>query len=138
MDTPALTLYFDGKCPFCRAGMARLAGWDTHRRLDFVDISAPAFDAAVLGVDMASVNRELYARAADGALLTGVQAIVAAYRLVGQGWRVAWMRFVLLRRLMSALYLLFARHRYFFSTLLGYRAPACVDGVCPLPPGLER
>lgn len=133
MNTPMLTLYFDGRCAFCRAGMARLEGWDHHHRLAFVDIARPDFDPAELDTDMASVNRELYARQADGGLLTGLDAIVAAYRLVGQGWRVAWTRFFLLRRLMSALYLLFARHRYFFSRLLGYRVPACEDGVCPSP-----
>jgi len=33
-----LTLYYDGKCPFCSAEMRRLAGWDRANRLDFVDI----------------------------------------------------------------------------------------------------
>lgn len=139
MTTAALTLYFDGKCPFCRAGMARLAGWDKHGQLAFVDIADPAFDAALLGVDMASLNRELYAQTSDGRLLRGLAGITAAYRLVGQGWRVAWMRWPLLRRLMSSLYLLFARHRYRMSRWLGYRTPQCEDGACPLPfHGKER
>lgn len=133
MNAPQLTLYFDGKCPFCRAGMARLHGWDKRRQLAFVDIADPSFDPAILDVDMASLNRELYVRTFDGRLLKGLEGIVAAYRLVGQGWRVAWMRLPLLRRLMAALYLFFARHRYAASRMLGYRLPECSDNVCPSP-----
>jgi len=109
MSTPAFTLYFDGNCPFCRAGVARLAGWDKRQQLAFVDIARPGFDAAQLGCKLADVNRELYVRTGDGRLLKGLAGITAVYAAVGQGWRVAWMRWPLLRRVMNALYLLFAR-----------------------------
>ena len=35
----ALTLYYDGRCPFCIAAMRRLRQWDTAGRLAFTDIA---------------------------------------------------------------------------------------------------
>jgi predicted DCC family thiol-disulfide oxidoreductase YuxK len=35
MSGVELTLYYDGKCPFCTTEMARLAGWDRAGRLAF-------------------------------------------------------------------------------------------------------
>ncbi len=130
MNTPALTLYFDGHCPFCRAQMDKLARWDTAARLAFVDIALPGFDPAVLGADLAAMNREVYSRTADGRILIGIDTMLAAYPLVGRHWRVLPLRVPLLRQICSTLYRLFARHRYTVSRWLGYRVPACRDGVC--------
>ncbi|MDQ1923761.1 thiol-disulfide oxidoreductase DCC family protein [Massilia pseudoviolaceinigra] len=133
MSSAELTLYFDGKCPFCRAGMARLAQWDKAGHLAFVDIAAPGFDPAHLGVDMAALNRELHSRTRDGRVLAGIDSMLRAYTLAGQAWRVLPLRVPGLRTLCSWSYRLFARHRYLMSRVLGYRAPACTEGVCERP-----
>jgi predicted DCC family thiol-disulfide oxidoreductase YuxK len=130
---PELTLYFDGKCPFCRAGMDRLAHWDRNKRLAFVDIAAPGFDPSRLGVDMAALNRELHGQARDGRVLVGVDCMLRAYPLAGQAWRVLPLRVPGLRSACSWAYRLFARHRYLMSRVLGYRAMVCRDGVCERP-----
>ena len=127
----ALTLYYDGKCPFCVAGMTRLHGWDKAGRLAFVDIAIPGFDPAHLGADLAALNRELYGLRADGRVLVGVDSILAAYTLAGQAWRVWPLRIKPLRPVLASAYRLFARHRYRVSRLLGIKkTPACIDGVC--------
>ncbi|MES2899085.1 MAG: DUF393 domain-containing protein [Pseudomonadota bacterium] len=131
MTTAALTLYYDGKCPFCTTEMERLRQWDRHGRLGFVDIAAPGFDPSPLRVDMAELNREMYSMTADGQVLVGTRSILAAYSLVGRGWLVLPLRVPLLRDFLSWLYRLFARHRYAMSRLLGYRGkPQCSDGAC--------
>jgi len=78
MAAPTLTLYYDGRCPFCVSSMARLRGWDTAARLAFVDIAAAGFDPAPLGVTLDALNRELHATAADGTLLVGIDSMLAA------------------------------------------------------------
>lgn len=133
MSGAELTLYFDGKCPFCCAGMARLAAWDRAGRLAYVDIVAPGFDPSHLGVDMAALNRELHSRTHDGQVLVGIDSMLRAYPLAGQGWRVLPLRVPGLRSVCSWSYRLFARHRYLMSRVLGYRAPTCLDGVCERP-----
>jgi predicted DCC family thiol-disulfide oxidoreductase YuxK len=131
MNTPELTLYFDGACPFCRTEMVRVSGWDTDGRLAFVDIAAPGFDPAELGLTMEDLGREVVSRTATGELLIGIDTIWTAYALVGRAW-LAWpLRVPGLRCVLAWLYRGFARHRYLFSRLLGYRAEApCKDGVC--------
>jgi predicted DCC family thiol-disulfide oxidoreductase YuxK len=131
MTTAALTLYYDGKCPFCSTEMARLRRWDKAGRLAFVDIAQPGFDPTHLGATMEQLNLEMYSQTADGAVFAGTQSILAAYRLVGRGWLVWPLRVPLLRQFLSWLYRLFARNRYRMSRLLGYKlAPQCEEGVC--------
>lgn len=131
MTTRSLTLYFDGHCAFCATEMQRLARWDVARRLAFVDIAGEGFDPAPLGVDPSALNRELHGLTGDGRLLVGVDCLLMAYSLAGRSGLVWPLRFRLLRRLLSPLYRLFARHRYRMSRWLGYRQPAtCPDGIC--------
>jgi len=124
----ALTLYYDGLCPFCVASMRRLRGWDRAGRLAFVDIAAPGFDPAPLGVGLAALRRELHALRADGVLLVGIDSMLAAYTLAGRARRVWLLRIRPLRPGLAALYRWFARHRYRMSRLLGYRLPPACDG----------
>ena len=126
----ALTLYYDGKCPFCAAEMRRLAGWDRGSQLEFVDISRPGFDPVHLNATMADLNLEIYSQTAQGEVLIGVDSLLAAYTLAGKGAMVWPLRVPLLRGFLAWLYRLFARNRYTMSALLGYKAPPCADGVC--------
>jgi predicted DCC family thiol-disulfide oxidoreductase YuxK len=126
----ALTLYYDGKCAFCATEMQRLAGWDRANRLDYVDISQAGFDPSHLNATMDQLNLEMYSLTAEGKVLIGVDSLLAAYTLAGKGWLVWPLRVPLLRDFLSWLYRLFARNRYKMSALLGYKAPACANGVC--------
>ena len=126
----ALTLFYDGKCAFCTGEMMRLAGWDRHQRLDFVDIAQPGFDPAPLGLALEDLNREMASQTAQGQVLIGVDSMLAAYTLVGKGYLVWPLRVPGLRQVLAFLYRQFARHRYTMSRLLGYKMPDCTDGVC--------
>ncbi len=131
MNMAALVLYFDGTCPFCVTEMQRLEKWNTQGRLAFVDIAEPGFDPASAGVDMAAVNRALHGRLRDGRMLAGIDSVLAAYTLVGRGWRVWSLRVPGLRTAAAMLYRHVARHRHALSRWLGYRAePACDGAAC--------
>jgi predicted DCC family thiol-disulfide oxidoreductase YuxK len=140
MNTPVLTLYFDGNCAFCNAEMSRLRRWDRAGRLCFIDIAQAGFDPAPLGVDMAALNRELHSKTEKGVVLVGIDSMLAAYTLVGKRWRVFPLRIRVLRPLLSGLYRKFARNRYRFSKLMGYKSmPQCDEGVCNrIHPFLDR
>ncbi|MFL6658418.1 MAG: thiol-disulfide oxidoreductase DCC family protein [Massilia sp.] len=132
MTATALTLYYDGKCPFCAVEMQRLRTWDRDGWLAFTDIAVPGFDPAHLNASMEQLNLQLYSQAADGQVLIGIDSMLAAYTLVGRGWMVWPLRVPVLRGALSILYQAFARNRYKLSALLGYKAPACADGVCEI------
>jgi predicted DCC family thiol-disulfide oxidoreductase YuxK len=135
-----LTVYFDGNCPFCAAEMARLRNWNHAGRLGFVDIAEPGFDPAVLGVTMADLDRELHSRTAEGTVLVGIDSMLRAYTLVGKAWMVLPLRVRPLRPMLAWLYRNFARNRYRFSALMGYKPVQRCDGtVCrPGNPFLPR
>ena len=131
MNAPKLTLYYDGNCPFCAAGMDRLAQLDKAGKLAYVDIAMPGFDPAHLNASMEQLNLEIYSQTDSGIVLVGVDSLLAAYTLAGRGWLVWPLRVPLLRSVLSFLYRAFARNRYTMSRLLGYKAKrACEDGVC--------
>jgi len=131
MSAAALTLYFDGRCAFCTAEMARLGRWDKQRTLAFVDIAQPGFDPSHLGATLAELNLEMYCQRADGTVYSGIDSLLAAYTQVGRGYLVAPLRVPFLRPPLSWLYRQFARNRYRMSRLLGYTLPpACDGGVC--------
>lgn len=126
-----LTLYYDGRCPFCVASMRRLHQWDRAGRLAFADMSAPGFDPSPLGADLAALDRELHGRRRDGEVLVGIDCMLAAYTLAGRAWMVWPLRIRPLRPGLARAYRWFARHRYAVSRRLGLRLPvACDDGVC--------
>lgn len=131
MNSPELTLYFDGNCPFCAAGMQRLGELDQAGKLAFVDIAQPGFDPAHLNASMKQLNLEVYSQTSAGKVLVGVDSLLAAYTLAGRGWLVWPLRVPALRSVLAYLYRAFARNRYTMSRLLGYKAkPTCEDGVC--------
>ena len=129
-----LTLYFDGLCPICIQNASFLKNADRHQQIAFVDIAQPDFDPAHLNTDLAALNRTLHVQRADGQILTGVEAICAAYALVGRKSITLPLRLPVLRLLAAPGYRVLARHRLRISRLLGLRAPACADGVCRSTP----
>ncbi len=129
MSTPAITLYYDGSCGICSGQVSRLRGWDRAARLALVDIAVPEFSPQALGVSLDALNAEIHGVDANGRLLVGIDALIAAYAAVGRGWRVAPLRIRLLRPAYAALYRSLARNRYRISTLLR-KQPRCADGAC--------
>lgn len=126
---PRLLLLYDGACPICSYEMRRLRGLDRAQRLDYADISVQGFDAAAYGTTMAALMGRMHARVPDGTLLSGMDAIRAAYSAVGLGWLLSPTRLPLVRGLADRAYVAFARNRYAISRMLGMRCgPACNFG----------
>ncbi len=133
MNTPELSLYYDGNCPFCLAEMTRLRNWNHAGKLAFVDISEADFDPVFLGVDMTALDSQLHSLTHDGKVLVGIDSMLLAYTLVEKSWLVLPLRVKFLRPGLSYLYQKFARHRYTFSRWLGYKTvKACTSGSCKL------
>jgi predicted DCC family thiol-disulfide oxidoreductase YuxK len=144
MNTYPLTLYYDGACPICSLEMDHLRERSTDGRLVFVDIDAPGFDAAAVGVAQRDLMAEIHGRTADGRLLRGLPVLRHAYAAAGLGAWLATSGWPLLRPLADIGYRLFARHRQALSRAArplidGLRArrsarrmQACRSGRCDL------
>src|SRR4051812_39261516 len=87
MDTPTLTLYYDGLCHLCSREVAyyrRRAAGDPS--VVFLDIAAPGFDPAAHGLDAAAIHREMHVKVGES-VLTGVKAFLALWqRVPGFAW----------------------------------------------------
>jgi predicted DCC family thiol-disulfide oxidoreductase YuxK len=138
-----LTLLYDGACPICRLEMDRLAQLDGLRRLAFVDIAAPGFDASKYGATLEEMQRLIHAARPDGTLVVGVEVFRLAYGAVGWGLLFAPTALPGISTLAERAYAVFARNRYRVSALLQpllarmaagqamrRTANACAGGVC--------
>ena len=121
------TLLYDSLCPICRREVAWLQRRDRHHRLATIDIAAPGFDAAALGLTAEGVVARLHGIDAAGKVVEGMAAMRGAWRAVGLGWLIAPTGWPVLRWLFDGAYLVFARYRVPLGRLFGRRQQATCD-----------
>lgn len=121
------TLLYDSLCPICRREVAWLQRRDRHQRLSTIDIAAPGFDAAALGLTAERVVARLHGIDAAGKVVEGMAAMRGAWRAVGLGWLIAPTGWPVLRWLFDGAYLVFARYRVPLGRLFGRRQQATCD-----------
>ena len=102
-----------------------LRGRDRKRRIRFVDIAEPGFDAASIGRTQQMLMDAIHGRLPDGTLVDGVEVFRRLYTAIGFGPLVALSRLPGVRQLLDLAYRVFARNRL---RLTG----RCVDGKCEL------
>lgn len=78
--TYPLQIFYDGSCPLCAAKMELYRGKEHGGRLEFVDVSAPAFDPAPYGIPLAAFMYELHAIDGSGNVFRGVDAFRAIWQ----------------------------------------------------------
>jgi predicted DCC family thiol-disulfide oxidoreductase YuxK len=118
-QVPALTLYYDGTCPLCRAEIDYLRHKDREGQLDFVDITTAKDDLESLGLSCERAMQLMQGRLQNGEVIEGVPVFAAAYRLVGFQ-ALAWiLSRACLQGLLGHLYATFAKHRHRISRWLG-------------------
>jgi predicted DCC family thiol-disulfide oxidoreductase YuxK len=124
----ALQVWYDGRCPLCRASRDWCAARDSDGRLEFRDFGA-ATDAEELPVTPADAEASMWVLGADGALAAG---FAGWRRILAElpGWR--WLARVSgappLRWLGPPLYRLVARAR---TLLPGYGHPSAGRSTAP-------
>ncbi len=124
------TLLYDSLCPICRREVHWLKRRDRDGRLSTIDIAAPGFDPAPLGLSAERVVARLHGIQADGTVVEGMAAMRGAWRAVGLGWLIAPTGWPLLRYLYDGLYVVFARYRVPLGRLFGRRAASCDTDRC--------
>jgi predicted DCC family thiol-disulfide oxidoreductase YuxK len=128
-ESVTLRIYYDGLCPLCLREMQHLQRLDREQRLDLQDINAADFVERFPHIDRLQADRILHGELADGRLLYGLDVTVMAWRLVGRGRWVSFLRWPLVRPVADRVYLFFARHRHRISGWFG-RPSTCIDDRC--------
>lgn len=104
-------VFYDGQCPLCRREIGMLRRLDRRQRIQFTDISEPAFDAGLPGKTYSELMGEIQGRLPDGTWVKGVEVFRRLYGAVGFRWLVAISRWPGIRNLLDLGYRLFARNR---------------------------
>ncbi|WP_028110993.1 thiol-disulfide oxidoreductase DCC family protein [Ferrimonas futtsuensis] len=125
------TLFVDSQCPLCRRECEHLRRWDKLNRLQFEEITDPAWHSRFPQVDPRHCRKVLHGVDERGRLHTGLEVTLAAWDRVGRGQWVAWLHWPLLRPVSDLGYRHFARHRHRISAWIFKETP-CDQGQCQL------
>jgi predicted DCC family thiol-disulfide oxidoreductase YuxK len=107
------SVFYDGSCRVCREAIEDYRRADRAGTIDFVDISAEGFDARSRGLDPAAVWKSIHVRAPEGEVATGIDGLIAVWRLLpGYGWRARLASIPGIRFLLSMAYRLVASNRH--------------------------
>ena len=124
---PDLTVLFDGSCNLCRASVARVRPFDSHHRIEFLDLHDPSASLRFPQVDRDKAMQLMQAVDAHGRVFAGADAWARIGRLL-PGWNlIAWILFVPgIHWLAGKIYAWIARNRYRWNRSI------CEDGTCRL------
>lgn len=108
---PALTVFYDGRCPLCVREMRQLKRRDGANAIQLIDLHSEQFSPYAGRIDAVAADQILHGLTADGQLLLGLDVTHKAWSLVGRGWLTAPLRWPLIRWFADHGYRFFARHR---------------------------
>jgi predicted DCC family thiol-disulfide oxidoreductase YuxK len=107
----SMEMFYDGDCPLCLREMRVLSRMDRAHRIRFTNIAAADFNAASVGKTHSELMAEMHGRRADGSWVTGVEVFRQLYSAVGFGPIVWLTRLPIVKQILNAAYLWFARNR---------------------------
>lgn len=106
------SVYYDGECGFCRAGVTRSSGLFERRGFRWLPLQSPG-TARHLGITEADLRQEMKLRLTDGRILGGVDAWAVLFRSVWWLWPVgAALRIPGVHGVANLVYRWVVRHRY--------------------------
>jgi predicted DCC family thiol-disulfide oxidoreductase YuxK len=129
-----LVVLYDGHCAFCTASAERARRFDTHGRVEFLDLHDLTVPRRFPQVDPDLAMRWMQAVDTRGRVFSGVDAW-ARIGLLLPGWNlVAWVLFVPgVHWVASRVYRWIARNRYRWNRQI------CEDGSCAVHvPGVRK
>ena len=122
---PQLTIFFDGLCGLCDFEIKHLMRLDTQAAIAFEDINCHDFDTRFESLGRESARKILHGQLASGEWLTGLDVTCLAWKLVGKGHWVAWLRWPFIKSVSDWAYRAFARNRTWISQLVSNRKTSC-------------
>ena len=128
-----LTIFYDGTCPLCCAEMDHLKRKDSHHKITLVNIHQDDFTTKYPSIDNVQAMKILHGLY-QGKLLLGLAVTHRAWTLVGKGFWVAPLNWLIIKPLARQVYLLVAKHRQAISTftakVFGLKTQHCTEGTC--------
>jgi len=90
-----------------------------------IDISTPAFDPKIWGVELDVLSQKMHVRLPDGEWLVAMPAVRHVYQQVGLGWLWWPSRLPMMSSMTNQFYSWFARNRHFITSRLFNTSTQC-------------
>ncbi len=74
-----LNVYYDGLCHLCSREINHYKGMKGSEKINFIDITTSAFDAATEGLDPAEIHKTMHVRNKFGHIHVGIDAFIAIW-----------------------------------------------------------
>lgn len=110
-----LQIFYDGACKMCAGQMEKFQKKDVHKRLIFMDISEPGFEAKKFGLDGELLLKYIYAKDASGRIVRGIDAFIWMWRAVDNNLPAFLVGLPGIKQLGKVVYRIISRSRYFFG-----------------------
>ena len=112
MNTPKLTIFFDGGCPLCKREVDFLQSKNQEGALSFIDINTSDFCSDLkYGITYKQAMDRIHAMKSDGSVIKDIKVFQEAYSLIGLGWIYAPTKLPILDKFIEFIYGLWAKYR---------------------------
>ena len=112
MNTPKLTIFFDGGCPLCKREVDFLQSKNQEGALSFIDINTSDFPSDLkYGITYKQAMDRIHAMKSDGSVIKDIKVFQEAYSLIGLGWIYAPTKLPILDKFIEFIYGLWAKYR---------------------------
>ncbi|WP_269610933.1 thiol-disulfide oxidoreductase DCC family protein [Prochlorococcus marinus] len=112
MNTPKLTIFFDGGCPLCRREVEFLQSRNQKGFLRFIDIDSSDLPLDLkYGITYKQAMERIHALKSDGSVIKDIKVFQEAYSLIGLGWIYAPTKLPILDKFIEFIYGLWAKYR---------------------------
>ena len=112
MNTPKLTIFFDGVCPLCKREVDFLQSKNQKGALSFIDINTSDFSSDLkYGITYKQAMDRIHAMKSDGSVIKDIKVFQEAYSLIGLGWIYAPTKLPILDKFIEFIYGLLAKYR---------------------------
>ena len=112
MNTPKLTIFFDGGCPLCKREVDFLQSKNQKGSLSFIDINTSDFSSDLkFGITYKQAMDRIHAMKSDGSVIKDIKVFQEAYSLIGLGWIYAPTKLPILDKFIEFIYGLWAKYR---------------------------
>ena len=112
MNTPELTIFFDGVCPLCKREVDFLQSKNQKGALSFIDINTSDFSSDLkYGITYKQAMDRIHAMKSDGSVIKDIKVFQEAYSLIGLGWIYAPTKLPILDKFIEFIYGLWAKYR---------------------------
>ena len=105
MNTPKLTIFFDGGCPLCKREVDFLQSKNQKGALSFIDINTSDFSSDLkYGITYKQAMDRIHAMKSDGSVIKDIKVFQEAYSLIGLGWIYAPTKLPILDKFIEFIY----------------------------------